>query len=289
MDIDTRLLSYRTWTPDRHHARTTAWIYRNLPGARIYRRCHHLIVVPRFPIPNVVKYGLSGLDVDEVTEAGIGARLGSYKRDLRYIQWLTQDMEDFPSDSRSIYYRAHSHINLFKQMGEDPNHNRTERAYHLQRAIDDFEARTRINYFPQEAWMAHLLLQEIHMSIRVNETRALIETNNLYMLDPARGEPFFEFGRWYFYSLNNHTEGLKYLSKVVEKFQMEPRDHFQWPEMWSCLRYVEYATMVLKSSPPPEERHIKSALTNIKKVRQTNKTVERKWSVYLVRILLLCH
>lgn len=74
MELDIRCSKhmYTIWTEDHRNERKMDWVYRNVPGARVSRRTHQIIDVPKFPIQEVFQT-LLPLPLEE-REGGYGDR-----------------------------------------------------------------------------------------------------------------------------------------------------------------------------------------------------------------------
>jgi hypothetical protein len=94
--------------------RVMDWIYRNMPGARVERRTHQILLVPKTSEDQPTYQRQIGFTVKEFF-GGYQDRAGN--KSGRYLEWLYKDLEEMPGDARTIYYLAKEHMEL---IGPDP-------------------------------------------------------------------------------------------------------------------------------------------------------------------------
>jgi hypothetical protein len=117
------------------------WMYRNIPGARVERRTHQILLVPPTSENQMEYQRQIGFTVKEFT-GGYQDRAGN--KSGRYIDWLLKDLEELPGDARTIYYLGKEHMEL---AGENPipdlrSNPQGPAAYHLYKSMEYYKVHT---------------------------------------------------------------------------------------------------------------------------------------------------
>ena len=143
-DLDTGCskLQFTVLEADGTGTRVMDWIYRNIPGVRVERRTHQILLVPRTSNQPTYQRQI-GFTVKEFA-GGYQDRAGN--KSGRYIDWLLKDLEEMPGDSRTIYYLAKEHMEL---IGPNPVADLRAvppgpGAYHLRKSLEYYQMRARI-------------------------------------------------------------------------------------------------------------------------------------------------
>ena len=143
-DLDTGCskLQFTVLEADGTGTRVMDWIYRNIPGVRVERRTHQILLVPRTSNQRTYQRQI-GFTVKEFA-GGYQDRAGN--KSGRYIDWLLKDLEEMPGDSRTIYYLAKEHMEL---IGPNPVADLRAvppgpGAYHLRKSLEYYQMRARI-------------------------------------------------------------------------------------------------------------------------------------------------
>ena len=88
LDVRCSKHMYSIWTHGTEHERKMDWIYRNVKGARVLRRTHQILEVPKFENQEVYQT-LVPLNIQE-HEGGYQDRTG--EKQQRYIRFLELDL-----------------------------------------------------------------------------------------------------------------------------------------------------------------------------------------------------
>ena len=237
MELDVRCSKhmYTIWTEDHNTHRRMDWIYRNIYGAKIERRTHQILTVPKLPNQEVFQT-LTTLAVDE-REGGYQDRSG--EKDKRYIRWLELDLLDWPMDPRTLYYLAYAHLNLFLK---DMTGEKGREA--LDVAVDYFKLRVSVKGNKEERWFALLKLAEIHERYKGDWAEAQRWYEHAIEMDGLRADPYFYVGQHY-RLLGEYEKAYGWLVKGVQ-LEEPDRSLFQWRMLYVCLVKVEVSEVVTR-------------------------------------------
>ena len=116
-------------------------IYRNIAGARVERRTHQILLVPRTSEHQSTYQRQIGFTVNEFA-GGYQDRAGN--KSGRYIDWLLKDLDELPGDARTIYYLGKEHMEL---IGPNPVADLRANppgpgAYHLRKSLEYYQMRS---------------------------------------------------------------------------------------------------------------------------------------------------
>lgn len=228
---------------DRSGTRTMDWIYRNIPGVEVLRRTHQILVVPKIPGQREYAKELS-LHVQEHA-AGFQDRAGN--KSGRYIDWLLKDLEEYPGDSRTIYYLAKEHMDLMGGRTGDPVREIREGgpgAYHVHKALEYYIQRAEMEYsinvgekIDEERYWSMLKAAEICERYTFDHKCCLKWWTRAWELDPPRADAVFYIGQHYRLRRDGKN-AVKYLRKAAA-LPMPKRKNYQWPELYNCLVHLE--------------------------------------------------
>ncbi len=147
---------YTIWTEDHRNERKMDWIYRNVHGAHVARRTHQILEVPEFEDQEVFQT-LVDLHIDE-REGGYQDRTPGKMQ--RYIGFLEKDLEEWPNDTRSMYYLGYAHLDIFLKNKDNPTAEDWEA---LKIGVDYFKRRVGIDAGnDEEMWFTQLKIAEIY-------------------------------------------------------------------------------------------------------------------------------
>jgi tetratricopeptide (TPR) repeat protein len=239
LDIRCSKHMYTVWTETHDNERKMDWIYRNIPGAVVKRRTHQTLEVPELPNQEVFQT-LIDLAVEE--------RTGGYQdrtpgKNKRYIQFLEDDLVDYPNDARTLYYLGYAHYDNFKKVHEISPDGAPEEAWdELRLGMDYMEKRMASDGNEEERWFTVLKYAEIQERYLGNWEMAEKYYRECIETDKERADPYFYIGQRY----RLRGEPRKSLD-MLEKAATLPtpqRSLFQWHHLYNCLSNVEYARAV---------------------------------------------
>lgn len=143
----------------------------------------------------------------------------------------------YPGDTRTLYYLAYAHLEIFLPNRNDPQPEHWE---HLQIAVDYLTERIGIEAGNvEEKWFTYLKLGEIYDRFYKKWDVAKKYYIGCTEDDPERADPFFYIGQHYRLR-SDHKEAIKWLAPAARK-SMPARSLFQWHSLYHCLAAVEYA------------------------------------------------
>lgn len=234
MELDVRCSKhmYTIWTSDHRNERKMDWIYRNIQGARVKRRTHQILEVPRLPNQEVFQT-LIDLPLEE-REGGYQDRTGN--KNERYIGFLEADLREYPNDTRTLYYLGYAHFDIYAQNAGNPQ---PEHYEDLETAISYFKHRLDISTHgnPEEKWFAVLKLGEIYERFKRdwNESEKYYEL--CVELDPERADAWFYLGQHY--RLTGDFQRALPLLHNAAVLPPPERSLFQWHYLYDCLGRLE--------------------------------------------------
>eukprot|EP00808_Paulinella_micropora_P021361 g66102.t1 len=234
MELDVRCSKhmYTIWTQDHKNERKMDWIYRNIPGAMVKRRTHQIVEVPELPDQEVFQT-LIDLPIEE-REGGYGDRTG--KKSQRYIEFLEADLLDYPNDTRTLYYLAYAHFEIFNANHRQPQQEHWD---HLTEAVKYFKQRAQLTEGnKEELWFTLLKLGEIYERFYNDWTVGEAYYTNCTKLDGERADAFFYLGQHY--RLHRLPSLAMAPLKTAATLPMPERSLFQWHYLYSCIAQLEY-------------------------------------------------
>lgn len=250
---------YTIWTQDHSNERRMDWIYRNIPGAVVKRRTHQIVEVPELPQQEVFQT-LITLPLEE-REGGYQDRTEGKQR--RYIKFLEDDLEEYPNDTRTLYYLGYAHFDIFHK--EAANNPTSEHWQALEKGVEYFKQRVSMKSEgnKEERWFALLKLGEIYERWYNDWKTSESFYRECTRDDPERADPFFYLGQHL--RLRGQPDlSLKDL-KIAASLTVPDRSLFQWHYLYHCLSKVEYGKALMAASPQS-----KSEYTNaLKLMKQT--------------------
>lgn len=235
--------SFTVLEADGTGTRIMDWIYRNIPGARVERRTHQILLVPRTSEHQDTYQRQIGFTVKEFT-GGYQDRAGN--KSGRYIEWLLKDLEELPGDARTIYYLGKEHMEL---IGPNPVADLRKTppgpgAYHVRQSLYYYQQRAAMEVLApdsdrvdEERYWAMLKAAEICERWLFNSTCCLQHWQAAWDLDPPRADAPFYIGQHYRLRRDGKN-AVKYLRKTV-RMSMPHRTNYQWPYLYDCLRHLE--------------------------------------------------
>ncbi|KAJ3452515.1 lipopolysaccharide assembly protein b [Anaeramoeba flamelloides] len=248
---------FEMYSDERRNIRTLDWVYRNIPGVKIERRVHQIIKVPK--IPGQEQYA-TWIDLPvEDREGGYMDRTG--EKQLRYIYYLELDLQDFPNDTRTLYYLGYAHYEFFFKNQDNPQPEHWE---HLAKGVEILEQRSKIpkgNY--EERWFSILLRAEIYERFYRNWEEAEKLYKQCHEIDPERADPYFYIGQNYRMA-KDYEKAFFYFNKVIT-LPFPSRNLFNWRRMYDCLRYIEMARVIYHIDVP--RRHLTFILERLKEAQ----------------------
>ena len=250
LDIRASKLSYTMSTENHQHHRALDWIYRNVKGAHVARRTHQQVKVPSLPDQathgDAYRLHVNSLPCDERT-GGFQDRTGSSKKWSRYTGWLLKDLQEFPDDTRSVYYTAHASFDHFLQIFQGPTE---PTAFDWRRLAESemfFQKRIALDGRFEERYFAVIKLAEIYDRFRRGRgVGALERAHDLYALaikiDAVRCDGYFYQGQL-FRLTGKPLESLEPL--LAGATLLAPRRSlFNWEYLYTCLIHLELARSV---------------------------------------------
>lgn len=246
LDIRCSKHMYTIWTEDHRNERKMDWIYRNIQGAVVKRRTHQILEVPELEDQEVFQT-LIDLPVEE-REGGWGDRSG--KKNERYIGWLEKDLEEYPNDTRTLYYLGYAHFDIYNQNKDSA---KPEHWEHLRKGVEYFKWRMQVpGGNAEELWFATLKLGEIYERFYQDWAEAEKFYLNCTATDPERADAWFYIGQHY--RLRNQIDkSLPYLLKAA-KLPMPERSLFQWHYLYECLSKLEYGRALVAKSDATKQQ-----------------------------------
>jgi len=234
---------YRIRSTDGSTVRNMDWIYRNIPGAKVERRTHQSLSVPKIPGQRVFQTMID-LEVQEFT-GGYQDRSGN--KSQRYLNWLLKDLEEMPNDPRTIYYLGHAHLDMIGPTPAQDVQSGGAGAEHVKKALEYFTWRSevRMGYF-EERWFAMLKAAEICERYLFDYECSLRMWNKAKELDPERVDTYFYIGQHYRLAQQPDL-AFPYLEQAV-KLQYPPRSLFQWNMLYDCLRHLELGRVAMAAT-----------------------------------------
>jgi hypothetical protein len=184
MELDIRCSKhmYTIWTADHRNERKMDWIYRNIKGAKVLRRTHQIVEVPKLPEQEVFQT-LINLPIEE-SEGGYQDRTPG--KNQRYIGFLEADLDDYPNDTRTLYYLGYAHHDIFVKSKDSPS---SEDWAELAKGVDYFKRRGEIEEGnKEERWFALLKIAEIYERYYKDWNKAKYYYDNCTALDPERAD-----------------------------------------------------------------------------------------------------
>jgi hypothetical protein len=227
---------FRVFNEEQTNERQLDWIYRNIPGARVVRRCHHSIQVPPQPGQSTDYYHIDtpGIRLSD-RAGGYGDRAGG--KQMKYIRWLEDDLIEWPNDGHTLYYLAHSHHDYFELSP------RPENLHHVHSAVKYFEQRVNVTAgSPEGRFWALVKIAEMQTRWLGDDAASEETYRRAIRMDPWRVDGFFYYAKLY-RSLGNETEAERILGPT-HTMQIPPRSWFVWHDLYRCVARLEYARTV---------------------------------------------
>lgn len=258
MDLDIRCSKhmFTIWTEDHQNERKMDWIYRNVCGAKVKRRTHQVVEVPPLPDQEVFQT-LVNLHVDEAV-GGYGDRSGD--KHERYMHWLEKDLEEYPGDTRTLYYLAYANFEIFLAKSNNPTQKEWD---HLSRAVELFKERGAITQhgFYEERWFALLKIGEIYERFYQNWSEASKYYKMCIDSDGDRADPWFYHGQHY-RLVQDWSNGVVSLWQSAA-LPIPTRSLFQWLYLYNCLSKLELARILVGFNNQLEESKATSLPSNL--------------------------
>lgn len=242
------------------------WIYRNVRGARVTRRTHQILEVPELPDQEVFQT-LVPLHIQE-REGGYGDRSGNKAQ--RYIQWLLDDLTDYPNDTRTLYYIAYAYFDKFTAGGTSPSdiqRKSQEQWNDLSTSIEWFNKRIAITNEgnKEEHWFAVLKVAEIYERYYNDWHKAEQMYKQCIDSDNERADPYFYIGQHY-RLIQDYNNAIPWLIKA-STLKLPQRSLFQWEYLYNCLSKIELARAVVGLSDKASINQLRTARKVLKQAK----------------------
>lgn len=225
----------------------------------VTRRTHQIVEVPELPQQEVFQT-LINLPLEE-REGGYQDRTEGKQR--RYIKFLEDDLEEYPNDTRTLYYLGYAHFDIFHK---SPHTATKEQWDALAKGVDYFKQRVAMKTEgnKEERWFALLKLGEIYERWYQDWKTAEFYYRECTTDDPERADPFFYLGQHL--RLRNNPDGSLPDLKMAASLEVPERSLFQWHYLYHCLSKLEYGR-ALKSALPQSKGEYKTALKLLRQAK----------------------
>jgi hypothetical protein len=259
LDIRCSKHLFSIMTEDHLHKRKMDWIYRNVKGAKVTRRTHQVLEVPPLPEqitpppgssrPDMFITEAGGLTVDE-REGGYQDRTGAVVKNLRYIGWLLKDLQEYPDDTRTLYYVAYAHFETFMKAKEASEARGVAITAAQWRTLAEaemlFEKRVALQGNFEERYFAVMKLGEICDRFRRNTEGGIDKAVAWYAmaiaLDSGRADALFYQGQL-LRLVRRYAEAYAPLLAAA-KLELPDRALFNWRSLYECYAHLELGRLL---------------------------------------------
>ena len=253
LDIRCSKHLFSIMTEDHLHKRKMDWIYRNVRGAKVTRRTHQVLEVPPLP-EQLTKRDMfiteAGLTVDE-REGGYQDRTGAVVKNLRYIGWLLKDLQEYPDDTRTLYYVAYAHFDNFMK-AKDSGQPLTDAHWRmLSESEMFFEKRAALVGNFEERYFAIMKLGEITDRFRRNDPGGIDRAVAWYQMaidmDDGRADALFYQGQL-LRLVRRYTDSFAPLLAAA-RLEYPDRALFNWKYLYQCYTHLELGRLLGAMEP----------------------------------------